>query len=82
VQVSSFLSSSDAVDGRQWKVQVLSAGFRIGPHRRCRVVEEGFHHYGEVNTLMTSSYTLPLKCYASTNVLSFVESSASVSCNL
>jgi hypothetical protein len=31
--------------------RLLSAGFRTGTHRRCRVVEEGFHLYGEVNVL-------------------------------
>jgi hypothetical protein len=35
-----------------------------------------------VITLMTLSYTLPLKCYASANVISFEASSASLSCNL
>jgi hypothetical protein len=48
----------------------LSAGFCVGAHRRCRVAEEGFHLSGEVNTLIMSSYTLLLKCYTSTKVLS------------
>jgi hypothetical protein len=37
------LSSGDAVDGFQWEVQALSAGFCVGARRRCRVVKEGFH---------------------------------------
>jgi hypothetical protein len=37
------LSSGDAVDGRQWIVQALSAKFCDGAHRRCRVAEEDFH---------------------------------------
>jgi hypothetical protein len=37
------LSSDDAVDGHQWEVQALSAGFYTGPRRRCRVAEEGFN---------------------------------------
>jgi hypothetical protein len=43
VQVSSFLSSGDAVDDHQWEVQALSARFHAGARSRCRVVEEGFH---------------------------------------
>jgi hypothetical protein len=57
-----FLSSGDAVDNRQLEVQALSARFRAGARRWCRVVEEGFHLYGEVNTLMTLNCSLPLKC--------------------
>jgi hypothetical protein len=75
-------SFGDAVDGQQWEVQALSAGLWTGPHHRCRVAKEGFHLYSEVNTIMMSSYTLPLKCYASANVLSFEAPSASLSCNL
>jgi hypothetical protein len=52
------LSSGDAVDGHRWEVQALNAGFCAGAYRRCRVDVEGFHLYGEVNTLMTSSCTL------------------------
>jgi hypothetical protein len=37
------------------KSRLLSAEFRTGVHRRCRVVEEDFHLYGEVNVLMISS---------------------------
>jgi hypothetical protein len=37
------LSSDDAIDDRQWKVQALSAGFRVGARHMCRVTEEGFH---------------------------------------
>jgi hypothetical protein len=37
------LSSGEANDDRQWEVQALSAGFRAGAYRRCRVAEEGFH---------------------------------------
>jgi hypothetical protein len=37
------------------KSKLLSAEFRIGTRRKCRVAEEGFHLYCEVNTLMTSS---------------------------
>jgi hypothetical protein len=59
-----------------------SVGFCTEARHRCRVAEEGFHLLGEVNTLMTSSYTFPLKCYTSANVLSFEASSASLSCNL
>jgi hypothetical protein len=44
------------------EVQALSARFRAGARRWCRVVEEGFHRYGEVNTLMTLNCSLPLKC--------------------
>jgi hypothetical protein len=40
-----------------------------------------FCHKGEMNTLVMSSYTLPLKCYTSTNVLSFEASFASLSGN-
>jgi hypothetical protein len=71
VQVSPSLSPGDAVDDCQWDVRALCARFRVGAHHRCRDAEEGFHLYGEVNTLMTSSCTFPLKCYASANDLSF-----------
>jgi hypothetical protein len=37
------------------KSRLLSAGFHIETHRRCRVAEEGFHLLGEVITLLTSS---------------------------
>jgi hypothetical protein len=37
------------------KSRLLSAGFRTGVHRRCRVAEEGFHILDEVNSIMTSS---------------------------
>jgi hypothetical protein len=43
VQVSSFLSSDDTIDGHQWEVQALSAGFHIELRHRCRVAEEGFY---------------------------------------
>jgi hypothetical protein len=76
VKVSSFLSSGDVIDDCQWEVQALSARFRAGARRKCRVAKEGFQLYCEVNTLMTSSCTLPLECYASTNVHSFEASSA------
>jgi hypothetical protein len=35
----------------QWKSRLLSAGFRTGARRRCRVVEGGIHLEGEVNAL-------------------------------
>jgi hypothetical protein len=76
------LSFGDANDGRQWEVQALSARFRAGAHCRCKVVKEGFHLQGKVVTLMMSSYTLPLKYYASANVLSFEGYFASLPCNL
>jgi hypothetical protein len=37
------LSSGDAVDGHQWKVQALSAGVRAGVRHKCRVAEEDFY---------------------------------------
>jgi hypothetical protein len=37
------LSVGDAVDGSQWEVQPLGAGFRVVAHQRYRVTEEGFH---------------------------------------
>jgi hypothetical protein len=43
VQVSPFLSSSDANDDHQWEVQALSAGLRVGARCRCKVIKEGFH---------------------------------------
>jgi hypothetical protein len=58
------LSSGDAIDGHQWEVQVLSAGFRSGLYRRCRVIEEGFHLYGEMNVL-------GIELYASAEMLRF-----------
>jgi hypothetical protein len=33
------------------KSRLLSDGFRTEAHRRCRVAEEGFHLYSEVNVL-------------------------------
>jgi hypothetical protein len=57
------LSSGDANDVCQWEVQALSVGFRAGAHRRCRVAEEGFHLWGNMNTLVTSSCTLPQMFY-------------------
>jgi hypothetical protein len=59
----------------------MSAGFRAGAHRMYRVVEEGFHLQGEVNTLMMLSYMLPSKSYTFINILSFKASSASYSYN-
>jgi hypothetical protein len=38
-----FLSPGDAVDGRQWEVQTLTAGFHAEARRWCRDVEQGFH---------------------------------------
>jgi hypothetical protein len=64
VHVSSFLSSGNAIDSHQWKVQALSAGFCTGPHRMCRVAKEGFHFYGEVNVL-------DVELYASAEMLCF-----------
>jgi hypothetical protein len=72
--------SGDAIDGHQWEVQTLSVGFRARACRRSRVAEEGFHLYGEVNTLMTSSKCFRLKCYAFANVLSFEVLVASMPC--
>jgi hypothetical protein len=60
--LSRSLSFGIAVDGRQWEVQTLSDGFYARAHRWCRVSEAGFHLYGEVNTLVTLSCTLLLKC--------------------
>jgi hypothetical protein len=34
------------------KSSLLSAGFCIEAHHKCRVAEEGFHFYGEVITLL------------------------------
>jgi hypothetical protein len=51
MQVSSPLYSCDVDDSCQWEARLLSAGFHIRAHHRCRVTEEGFHLYGEVNTL-------------------------------
>jgi hypothetical protein len=58
VEVFPFLSSGDAIDGHQWEVQALSAGFHVGACHRCGVAEEGFPLSGEVNALITSSCML------------------------
>jgi hypothetical protein len=76
VQTSSLLSFDDVVHGCQWEVQTLSAGFCIGAHRRCRVIKEGFLPLGR------GEYSYDIELYASTNVLSFEASSASLSYNL
>jgi hypothetical protein len=36
------LSSDDAVGGRQWEDQALSAGIRAGAHHWCRVLKKFF----------------------------------------
>jgi hypothetical protein len=56
--------------------RLLSDGFCIRAHRRCRVIEEGLHLEGEVNTLDRQ-----VKRFRK-HILSFEEPSISHPCNL